>query len=240
MAILPNLRVVNTQEEILLILSKIQMNQSHVVIWQKENEQNRKLNTATLSLINKSIGFFHLRSISGDWNPGVNGDIALYFKGDEESILFKVKNLIVKKGELIVPIPNEVRLLEKRNRERLQLKQKESRNTLIIQKVFENDNRRQFCVPVIDISITGVAVALNKSETKYFYEGDAIYITKLAGTRLTNYISGKVVYLKPVEYYDSHFKLKNFRVGIQFDTFISKEYLNFFNFQKSENLDPHI
>jgi len=220
----PKLRVAKVHSEILGVLSKIKLSKSHVIIWQKENETKRVLNTAYISKIDLNVGVFYLSSISGQWDRAIKNELALYFKGEEESILFKAKNLIVQKNELIVPIPAEVRLLEKRNQARFNLQNKTPVN-IILQKNFEKDKKRQFSVSIIDISITGVAVALSKSEAKYFYEGDTISVIEMANLELKDFVPAKIIYLKPVQFSESHFQMKNYRAGIQFGCYLTSDHI---------------
>lgn len=228
MSQVPNLRIAKVRSEIVNVLLKIYINDSSVLIWQKENEKKRILNTAKISHVDENIGVMHLRSTSGEWSTNIKGELALYFKGDEQSILFKAKNLIIQKNELIVPIPAEVRLLEKRYAPRLKLDATDSKNNLVVQKIFENGKRKQFCVTVIDISLTGVAVAVGRAEAKFFYEGDTVYVIELANNGLKNNVPGKVVYLRPVDYIDASLKTKGFRVGIKFDCYLTPEQLQLF------------
>ncbi len=228
---LPNLRVAKVRSEIVNVLLKIYVTNSPVLIWQKDKETKRFLNSACVSNVDENVGVFHLRSTSGAWNSGIKGELALYFKGEEQSILFKAKNVIVQKNELIVPIPSEVRLLEKRNQPRIQLDPKNGKNNIVIQKIFENGKRKQFCVNVIDISVTGAAIILGRTDAKYFYEGDTVYVIEMANAGLKSSVPGKVVYVKPVEYFDSSLKTKGYRVGIQFACYLTSDQLQVFNNQ---------
>lgn len=226
---LPNLRIARVRSEIVNVLLKIYINDSAVLIWQRDNEKKRLLNTARISNVDENIGVFHLRSTSGAWSASIKGELALYFKGEEQSILFKAKNLIVEKDELIVPIPSEVRLLEKRYAPRLKLDPGNSMNNLVVQKIFENGKRKQFSVLVIDISETGVAIALSRNEAKYFYEGDAVFLIELANHGLKDMVPGRIVYLRPADYLDAILKTKGFRVGIKFDCYLSPDQIKLFN-----------
>lgn len=228
---LPNLRIAKVYSEIVNVLLKIYVNKSQVLIWQRENETKRFLNSAVISKVDERVGVFHLRSTSGLWKSGIKGELALYFKGAEQSILFKVKNLIVQKDELLVPIPTEVRLIEKRNQPRMLLDPCNANNTIGIQKIFENGNRKHFGVSIIDISITGAAIVIGRTEAKYFYQGDTVYVIEMANMILKAPIPGKVVYVKPFDQSDSNLKTKSHRIGIQFACYLTSDQIQIFNNQ---------
>lgn len=226
MSFLPKLRVAKNRSEILKVLTDIYVNNSVVLIWQKENAKKRFLNTAVISHLDRNGKSFYLQSTSGEWLSQIKSGLSLYFKGEEQEILFKVSGIELSTRYLVVPIPNEVRIIDKRKYTRIQ---PENNKNFIVHNSFKEGKRKQFSLKSIDISQSGAALSLTSIDSKFFYEGDTISLSPSTQTTFGQNVEGRVLYMKGMNDIGPTFKGKELRMGIKFLTPLTSDQLSSFN-----------
>lgn len=226
MSLLPKLRITKTRSDILNVLTEIYVNNSVVLIWQRDKNKKRFINTAVVSHIDRTGGCFLLQSTSGDWLSQVNPSLPLYFKGEEQEVLFKVSGVQLSNKHLLVPVPQDVHITDKRKYSRIQ---PENNKNFIVQNAFKNGKRKQFSLKAIDISQSGAALSITSTDSKFFYEGDSIVIAPSTQTHLGHTVEGRVIYMKAKDDIGATFKGKELRLGIKFNMPITSDHLSCFN-----------
>ncbi len=211
-----NLRVTNDVLEIITTLNKMHQDQSPVMVWQNLGER-RIIRNAVIAAIDFSAGKIILTPDGATKSFDFVGPQTVYMRGHEKSILFKRENVKIDKRRIIVDIPKEVRMFEKRINPRIKLGFNSPYLGLIEIKVNSSTElRKEFLFNIYDLSSKGVSFNFNFKDQIYFAEGTEIFISKLGQIPFKKPIEGRVVYLKKVEFISQGNRISKMKMGVAF------------------------
>lgn len=209
------LRVSKRQSEIQGVLKTVMQQERKVLVWQREaGTEERKINYAqinNLNFENRSIGLVPIEKNFEE----MDRNITLYFRSEFSSLLFKSTENLINKKMIIVPFPKEVRLIEKRNKERYKFK----RNTIPQIDIIKTDSKQaqvKLNVNLIDISQSGAGIVVSAANHRLFKEGHQIQITAVEGRRLPAKISGRIKHITFLKGKNTLFS-GFYKIGVAFD-----------------------
>lgn len=211
------LRSTQDYSEILKILHEIQQSESEILIWQKNDiNDHRIVDYCKMKRIDRKLGTIVLSPSKDIFSGTFNKRMSIYFKGKEHSVLFKEQIHFVSNQLLVLNIPHELRLLEKRSSPRTTFKF-EDEKSVFISKFEENMiHPRNYELILLDISSGGIAFNLSPQQHGSIKKGDTIFIVRLFNNELPNPISAEVKYTAHVNFKIKGMTKKGIRVGAKF------------------------
>ena len=218
-----NLRVTTDSLEIITTLNKMFIDQSRVLVWQNLGER-RIVHNAVIGNIDFSAGHVILVPSESHKNFDFTGPHTVYMRGHEKSILFKRESVKIEKKRILVDIPKEVRMFEKRVNPRVKLWFNSPYLGVIGIKVNSSSElRKEFVFNIFDLSATGVCFNFNFKDQIFFAEGTEIQISKLGQIPFKKPLEGRVVYLKKVEFMSQGVRFSRIKMGVAFKKPVSEK-----------------
>lgn len=202
------------------------MEKSPVLVWQNNGDVRDKSYTY-ISAINTREGIFEL-SAQDDTSPlHFTDGHTFYIRGHEQSILFKEDQVEGDHNKVTLPIPEVVRMFEKRIHPRTKLTDQNFPYVYseVLQGSEERDSRL-FQFQLIDISQAGVALRIPLKQQHLFYPGDFLMIKSLGKVALDQAIKVKIVYLKKQYFSDDQEGSPSLRMGLQFENILPQKLLD--------------
>ncbi|HAZ13483.1 MAG: hypothetical protein A2X86_13210 [Bdellovibrionales bacterium GWA2_49_15] len=223
-----NLRVTSDSLEIITTLNKMYHDQSPVLVWQNLGER-RIIRNAVISAIDFAAGKVILVPNDPHKSFDFVGPHTVYMRGQEKSILFKRESVRIDKKRILVDIPKEVRMFEKRISHRIKLGFNSPYLGIIEIKInSSSDLRKEFSFNIYDLSAKGLSFNFNFKDQIFFAEGTEIYISKLGQIPFKIPIEGRVVYLKKIEFMSSGARISKMKMGVAFKKAIAEKILQSF------------
>jgi len=212
------LRVETSYNEIVETLHKMYQEKSPVKIWQKpkDNKTSRKVFDLTIQKINKRKNTFSLIANDQQELMDIDKNTTVYIRGEERSILFKQTKVELSKGSLCLVIPYEVRLYERRYKERIKFSYDEKFMLKMHKAKKPSHQSETKAYQLIDVSSCGLAIFMTLQESDFFSKGDHIEISKIHEYNLPISKAGKIIYFKKIDTLKNGKKSKFIRVGVKF------------------------
>jgi c-di-GMP-binding flagellar brake protein YcgR len=211
--------------EIVKTLETIQVRAKPVIMWQNIGNEERIVSDSIIHKIdrkNRNLVIVPLDDTKTSYSFEKN--ITLYMHGEERSIVFKSSDFISSKYKLIVPIPEEVRIIEHRENTRFDMRRSSSRSVLHRKEIGleGSGNYKNFSINCYDISQTGMALELHAHHLLRYQIGDTFELKSVADILIPGNINGEVLYICPVLDLPD---VKIFRAGIRFNKVLDGEVL---------------
>ncbi len=217
-----NLRVCHNSNEIIDTIGRMFADASPVMLWQNHGGK-RVVVYATITSVdlkNRVIVFaakdkFKFQIFSRQYN--------IYIRGSERSILFKQATCRFNAGRLAIPLPNEVRLLEKRRHPRLDLSKLKQNLEVFFNKRIGTGvgTQRLFEAHIVNLSNQGMCLEFFQDFGKYFYEGDCLLLSRIHRFNFTPAREATVIYIQKHTQRDDRIRL-----GIKLKEELSDSFLN--------------
>ena len=210
------LRATSDHVEILTIFKDIQSSNSEILIWQKE-DGGRTLAHCLIKRIDQKLGTIVLHPKERIFEETFNKRLSLYFKGTEQSILFKEQIHFASAQMLVLNIPREIRIIDKRGNPRTHYKFDDN-NQIFISKFEEGaEHARQYELVLLDLSHGGFSFNLTTQQSGAIKKGDIILVSRIFETEIQNPLSAVVKYTTHTNCRSNGIIRKGIKVGAQFN-----------------------
>lgn len=222
--IVNRLRVSDNLREILRVLKKVFRMGTRITIWQNVDGK-RIVGNAYIEKINKVERCIHLRPF-GQKDFSFHKNFTVYIHGIEQSLLFKSVARYNSEKMITLPIPLNIRLIEKRAEQRISIRGK-VHNEIEFEK-FKGFNDKAFAHRFIgiDISATGFSFIAFAPDLPNLTVGNSIFLKEVSGVNKAEKVSGKIVYIKAMEKKSHYATTNTFRVGVEFETRLDESFLD--------------
>lgn len=207
-----NLRLATKREEILKIFEDAIAQKSEVILWQKVQLQ-RKMVFAEFKFINKEENTLLFRSLN-NVSFSFNVESFLQVKSEYRSIFFQGKIQLLQENLLIVHIPEQIQVLDLREKERQKLTLKKE-HKLFLEKLKDQSNK-EWNLKILDITKGGVSVEISAQDYGNLQEGDKVLITAISSVCPPQRLEGEVIYVIPMQKPSQKNKSSLYKMGIKF------------------------
>tara|TARA_Y100000590_G_scaffold470440_1_gene664931 strand:- start:18000 stop:18692 length:693 start_codon:yes stop_codon:yes gene_type:complete len=206
------LRTSSDWNEIIGTLEEIQSEGSPVAIWETGGEKTvERAVSWSLDLDNGQIDFHQKGS---NFNHLKDKNTTVYFKGKEKSILFKQGNILPLGDHILIDIPNEVNLYDRRGEERILFGWGSPHFARLT--FTRNGKDYDLIHSIYDISPNGLALNLSPSEVQFFKSGDIIHIHKVGQSNLMIPLKAEICHIGHMDFIEGGIHFKRMKVGIRF------------------------
>ena len=208
------LRISSNRTEIIKILQNIKNKSKQSVIWQNL-ENSRIVNHGKIVDINIHKNTVKVVPDQKNTPFKFNKAFTIYFRGDEQSILFKQELDLSTDNSLVINIPEEVRIIEKRINIRYILDSTENNVLHLFKRIKGTDALKEFVVQTLDISSNGLSFVIPSQYFQYFNVHDIFLIHELLQYRFYIKIKGEVVHIADIKYRDNNTFSRGYKVGVK-------------------------
>jgi c-di-GMP-binding flagellar brake protein YcgR len=216
------LRICPNYNEIIEIFQTIKSQNSTLMMWQNKIYERVKTEVyiSRIDTINKTIT---TKPTTQD-NFKFSKSFTIYLYRDDISLLFKTTNNSISNNTIILNIPSDIRLLEKRKYPRIKLTK--DKNVATIQKTQGyKKQQKNYKFQIIDVSRTGIALIVYSHELSLFNKSSEVILNQINDNYLDEPITGSVAYFKKIKSKVTGSNI--FRVGINFTNKMSYNELLF-------------
>ncbi len=211
------LRSTNNSDEILHILEQMVRDCTPCTIWQNISE--KKLHTECyIERIDLTLQVLVLRPTLDFFPVDFKKRFQLYFRGKTQSILFKELAHFTSDKLLVINIPREIKLLEKRSKPRLDVTNKENRIALVTKYDQQSLEARYFDLELLDISQGGLSFFMTSQQAGSIAQGDQLFFSQILSIKLQAPILATVRYATPTKLKLKLVSKKGIKVGVAFET----------------------
>jgi hypothetical protein len=222
---LDNLKVENNRSEIISTLIRMYRESTPVLVWQNQIDGSKLMKNSLIEGIFPELGYFILCPLPDNDYFDFQISSTIYIRGNERSILFKQSKIILQANQIIIPIPKQVRMYDKRFSERFHFGLKSNHNVEIFHTRDSKSNEQLFPASLYDISDRGASFNLNLLDSKYFHQEQLIKLVKIGKKSFTEYLMAKVIYLHRLDNKVAGIQCPSIKMGVKFDHTLSKREL---------------
>ena len=217
-----NLRICKNREEIIDTLCKMYVERTPVLTWQNQGEK-RIIVQAEITKINFEKNYFEITANKNLAFSSFDQAYTFYMRGPLKSILFKRQKIKKGSNKICVQIPEEVRMYEQRAVPRLDLTAMANIESKVYKLMGDvPGNKKEFLFNTLNLSKNGMCLKLISTSSKYFYEGDTLYLARMEGTKkIINDLPGKIIYMRKSDI-PGQARIQ-WDMGIKFDEEISED-----------------
>ena len=203
-----------------------------VLLWQNMDQTGssnakRVVFSGQFSLINEDKNYIVL-TYKAEENQEINFDRSstLYIKGTIQSILFKNEISFHNDGKIIMEIPKEVRVCEKRDKPRVNFGYNfEGKVEFFNYKAYRSQ-RKHSSAKLVDISVGGFAMLMFTGKAHSYSVGDTIQIVNINGAEFPEPITSTIRYIRTVRITRNNQGINAYRFGVMFKEQISESELS--------------
>jgi hypothetical protein len=222
---LDNLKIENNRSEIIATLIRMYRECTPVLVWQSDSDGHKFMKNSVIEAIFPELGYFVLSPLpDGDYFDFCNTS-TIYIRGNERSILFKQQKIVIQDNKIIIQIPNQVRMYDKRYTERFHFGLKSNHHVEIFHSKNSMDQEQLFQVSLFDISVRGASFNMSLLDQKYFYQEEIIKVVKLGKKSFPEYLMAKIIYLHRLDNKIGGIHCPSIKMGVKFDRSLSKKEL---------------
>lgn len=157
-------------------------------IWQSQKDQ-RLIAKGKLTDVNLYLANLTFRPIL-ESQFSFSAESPLYFKDNENGILFKTNIKFVNKVNLLAELPKEIRAQELRKDRRHLVLDSYSKPTIEFNYINSYNQKKMFQeFKIIDISHQGLAFLIGKGNLTKFHQHDLVECLKICGVELKNHLA---------------------------------------------------
>lgn len=192
-------------------------------IWQSHKNE-RTIAKGNLAEVNLHLGTLTFRPIlESEFN--FSPKLPVYFKDNENGVLFKTNVKFSNKTNILAELPKEVRAQELRKDRRHIVLDNYHKPTIEFNYINSYNQKKMFQeFKIIDISNQGLAFLINKGNLTKFHQHDLIECVKIGGLEVKNVLATVTAVSQFIDkksvYKDSY------RVGIHFNETLPNEVIN--------------
>lgn len=225
------LRVTKNPQEIRSYFKEYVRLKCSVMLWQNMegagiSNAKRVIFTGKFVLINEDKDFLVLTYQENEKNKINFSQIStLYIKGDVESILFKVDITHHGKGKILIPIPDEIRVCEKREKARINFGYNHEGKVEFFNYRAYRSKRKNSSAKLVDVSQGGLAMLMFTGKAHSWSPGDSFHIVSINNHEFTEPIAGTIRYIRTVRIMRNNQGVNAYRLGIEFERPLSSREL---------------
>lgn len=222
---LENLKIENNRSEIIATLIRMYRECTPVLVWQNNKEGNKVMKNSVIDAIFPELGYFVLCPLpEGDYFDFCHTS-TIYLRGNERSILFKQPKIVIKDNKIIIQIPKQVRMYDKRFSDRIHFGLKSTLGVEIFHAKNSLSPEELFSFSLYDISERGASFNLSLLDQKYFYQDEIIKLIKIGRKSFADYVMAKIIYLHRMDNKIGGIHCPSIKMGVQFNRTLSKKEL---------------
>lgn len=217
------LRVTKDSHEIRTFLKDYVTTKTEVLLWQNldqkgKNGAKRVIFKGKFILLNENKNFLLLKFELGNGEEiPFEFTSTLYIKGNLQSVLFKIEISHHSKGTILLPIPQEMRVLEKREKPRFNFGVYSEGKVEFFNYKTMRTNRKHNSAKLIDVSQGGLAMLMYTGKVHSWSEGDRFHIMRINSQTFTDTIVATINYIMPIEIERNNQTISAYRIGVHFD-----------------------
>ena len=185
------LRLTKNRQEILVILKEALIKNRNVTLWQKINGKKKIFRTLIVKL---APNFLFLRFPLNEASIDYNSPFSLYYHGEFRNILFKAKKVRLSNEGLKMAIPEEIRLDELRDFQRVYFTREEQKFIEFTIPSLSHLIEQVFNSTLMNISQDGAGFLAKKSELLNFNIGSRIFIKGISQVESPEDLIGEVIH----------------------------------------------
>jgi len=225
------LRITKNPDEIRSFFREYIRLKCPVLLWQNMEEQGvsnaeRVIFNGQFSMLDDSKDVLIL-NYNASKNQEVDFDVnsTLYIKGEIQSILFKVDITHHADGKILLQIPSEVRVCEKREKARINFGYDyEGKVEFFNYKAYKS-KRKHSSAKLIDVSQGGLAMLMFTGKAHNWTPGDTFHVVSVNGFEFPDPITAEIRYIRTIRITRNNQGLNAYRLGIQFERDLSAKEL---------------
>ncbi|MBL6989232.1 MAG: hypothetical protein ISR65_05620 [Bacteriovoracaceae bacterium] len=211
------LRVTKKRSEIIEVLCELQQSVAQIKVWQN-NQGGRKTNDVIIISVNSVSDTFLIQSKDNVGFSSFTDDVCLYFTTAHKSILLKTSIVSILPNAVVVSVPKELKIHEKRDRLRLHFKTSKMPIISFKRPILYGKSEKIWDEQIFDISSNGSAICVRSDRRDLFKVDAKLKIDKIAETKVDpSDLYAKVTYSKQVILSIKQRKQVFYRVGLIFN-----------------------
>jgi hypothetical protein len=222
---LDNLKIENNRSEIISTLIRIYRECTPVLLWQSEIDGQKHMRNSFIDAIFPELGYFVLTSLPDSRVFDFCHTSTIYIRGNERSILFKLPKMVLQENKILVQIPKQVRMYDKRDTERFHFGLKSNHHVDIFYSKSSLNEEHPFQVSLFDISERGASFNISLLDKKYFYKEELIKLIKIGKKSFPDFLYAKIIYLHRLDNKIGGIHCPSIKMGVKFDRCLSKKEL---------------
>lgn len=216
------LRTTSNYNEIIDVIRECCQKQNSVMVWQNPigvsaTDEERIISQGRMFHYNSSHSTITLE-MDDNKNSFLDLKHVLYVSSDEYVLLFKTDIINSDDEEVIIKVPHEMKVLERRTEPRTEIGA-DNRFKLDLQ--FE---KKKIAANLINLSIGGAAILI-KGGAHIWSEGDSLTVSKICDVHLAHSLKAEVRNIRSVELSENSKTYQGIRVGIQFESKLDNDTL---------------
>lgn len=216
------LRSSNKANEILASLIKLQEEGVPCTIWQ--NIEDRKVHTQCyIESIDMRLGTIILSPSDGQFSFDFKNRSPIFFRGEKLSLLFKEFLHYSNDKLLVINIPQEIKILEKRQNPRICFAPGEGRSASASKYDSKTLEARNFELELLDLSQGGLAFFLTAQQAGSISKGDSLLFSRILSLNFDEPLMATVLYSTPTRLKLNETQKRGLRVGVSFQEKIENE-----------------
>lgn len=220
---LENLKVENNRSEIIATLIRMYREGTPVLVWQNDSEGKKLMRNSVIDAIFPEMGYFVLCPLGDHFDFCSTSTI--YLRGNERSILFKQPKMVLKDNKIVIQIPKQVRMYDKRFSERYHYGLKSNLGVEIFHAKSSLSPEEIFNVSLFDISEHGASFNISLHEQTYFFQEEIIKIVKMGRKSFPQFLMSKIIYLHRMDNKIGGIHCPSIKMGVKFNRALSKREL---------------
>lgn len=210
------LRSTNLYSEIISLLKQLEEDGVPCIIWQTLG--GKKIHTeCKVKFIDRRLGTIVLSPKDEQFPIRFEKRYQIFFRGDHQSILFKELVHFASDKLLVINIPREIKILEKRSTPRISFASGNGMNALASKYDKQSLEPRYYELELLDLSKGGLAFFLTSQQAGSITKGDQLIFSKILECDLAAPIISTVLYAAPTKIKMQQVSKKGYRVGVAFD-----------------------
>lgn len=222
---LDNLKIENNRSEIISTLIRMYRESTPVLVWQNKIDGSKLMKNSLIEAIFPELGYFILNPLPENDYFDFQNTSTIYIRGNERSILFKQPKIVLQDNKIIIQIPKQVRMYDKRYSERFHFGLKSNHHVEIFHSKNSLTQEQLFQVSLFDISERGASFNLSLLDQKYFYQEELIKLVKIGKKSFSEFLMAKIIYLHRLDNKIGGIHCPSIKMGVKFDRTLSKKEL---------------
>ena len=215
------MRTTSNRTEIIDLISQIRQQPLSVLLWQNSSGA-RTISYGIIKSIDTKLGSFALSPEKQDKGFEFDKSLSIYMKGEVRDLLFKGELQFNSKNLIIINIPEQAKVIERRISARTLLNPFGNTPLSLSKSMQRGEETRPFALQLLDISLQGLSFKITEQHISHFHPGEQIFINAIAENRLAAPLQAKIVYLTSIKSLRQKHKAKIYKIGVLFKSEVPK------------------
>ena len=215
------------KEKIIKVLEDLKVEGRRISLWQTANSADSKRITfdSFIYSVDAKKNILIIEMEKSILSLALNAEHQLYVHGNRQSIVFKSAKFKVKNKKVLVRIPESILIIDLRDNARFELENKPNKYVLHQKEIGLAGSMkfRDFSIPCIDISQSGIALKLRPTHLTKYHIGDTINLISISEVAILSDINATILYVIP---YQNEKGVKHFKAGLRFSEPLDEDTLS--------------